>query len=780
MTDTVLNRRTFLQSATAAGALVVFASMTKVARAAAGNAAGFMGDIGPFVRINADNSIIIGAHVPDMGQGTFTSLPMIIAEELDVPFEAVRVEQMPLLLAKSPRGVSSYLGAGQSTAGGSNSVKVGFKPLRQAGAKARLMLLEAAAENWDVPIEELATDKGKVLHSKTKRQATYGQLATAAAKRPVPDKDVPLKSLKDFKVIGKPHRHRNVDKIITGEPLYGIDAEMPGMLHGVIARSPYLDGTVASLDDSAAKAVPGVKAIVQLDRPPAAFPFFSVFPPFANLAAGVAVLADSLWAAMKGREALKITWARGPGAAASEDSAAVYAETWKRLEKEEGALVRNDGDFAKAKESAARIVEARYEAPLAAHACMEPLNALVSIAPDGASAIAILNTQAPDLSVEVIAQVGGVDPLKVQIELARMGGGFGRKFQQDMVYEAAFLSKAVGKPVKLVWTREDDIQHDLYRPGACHLMQATLDSAGKLTGWRHKLASHSMVFRYGDAPPPLLARWRSIQGPDFAKDGKVPPLLTEYYWDGFPSAHLGNFRVDYLLMPSAAPRGPWRSPAHVVNGFAIESFLDEIAQAMGKDPVQLRLDMIGIGKEINFREAFDKTRFNTARLGGVLKLAAEKSGWGTPLPKGRGRGIAVHFTFGTYLAEVVEVTVQEGKLSVDRVVAAVDCGQVINPNGVRAQTEGAINDGLSAALGQAITIKDGQVEQSNFDTYDMMRIAQSVRRIDVHIVESDAPPTGMGEPGIAPLAPALANAIFAATGKRIRKMPMLPELEKIA
>ncbi len=756
MQRTIASRRSFLKAAASAGALVVFARPASLAPAS--RRGGFKGDIGPFVVVNADNSVVIGAHVPDMGQGTFTSLPMLIAEELDVAFARVTVEPMPLLLARNEKGQArSYLGAGQSTAGGSNSVRVGYMQLRKAGARARRMILEAAADRWAVPVDTLTTRDGMVFHAASGRQSTYGALASAASRRPEPQGDLALKDPKDFTIIGKPQRHRDADRIVRGEPLFGIDAEMPGMLHAVIARSPYLFGTVATVDDTAARMVPGVREIVPIHglRPDLALP--PVQPVSIPLADGIAVVADSLWAAIKGRQALAIEWHRGPGEAATEDSAAAYRQTWAKMEQDEGTKVKEDGDFGLALANADRVIEARYESAMVAHACMEPPNALVAVSADGTRASAIVTTQAPDLAASVISRITGVDPLQIDVKLARIGGGFGRKFDQDMVAEAALIAKALRQPIRLVWTREDDIRHDLYRPGACHLMQAAIDRDGKLSGWRHKLATHSRTA--------------------FSKG--VPPHLVEYYPDGFPAHHVPHFRVDYYPLPSAAPRGSWRAPGHNVNCFAIECFLDEIAQALGRDPVEYRLDLIGPGRRLDYfyLPSLPPRVFDTARMANVIRLAAEKSGWGQPLPKGRGRGIAANFTFETYAAEIVEVAWADGKFVVERVTAVVDAGRIINPNGARAQIEGSIQDALSASLGQAITIMDGQVEQSNFDTYDMMRIDRAARRIDVHFIENDEPPTGLGEPGVPPLAPALANAIFAASGRRIRRTPMLRSLQ---
>lgn len=744
------SRRDLLKAASGAGALLVFA------RPRAGRAAArFVGEIGPFVRIGADGAVTIGCHVGEMGQGVSTSLPMLIAEELDVPFERVSIQAMPLRLARNARGQArSYLGAGQSTAGGSNSVRTGFIPLRQAGARARRMILDAAAERWRVPADELTTRAGVVRHP-SGRAATYGELAAEAAKRREPVGDMVLKTPDQFSIVGKPQRHLDADRIVRGELLFGIDAEMPGMLHAVVARSPYLGGKVATLDEGHALGLPGVVALVPI--PAADAPAPPLEPRSTPLAAGVAVVATSFWAAMPARDALRITWSRGPGAAADESSARAYADTWARMETTPGDVVRKDGDFAGLPASQARTVSARYEAAMVAHACLEPPNAIVSVDPDGRRAQAILATQAPDAAAATIARVTGIDPLQVDVTLVRMGGGFGRKFDQDMVAEAAIVAKAVRRPVKFVWTREDDLQHDLYRPGACHILDAVVAPRGRILGWRHRLATHSRVA--GAAGDPA-------------------PRLTEYYADGFPAGHVPNMQVEYHLLPSAAPRGAWRAPGHVVNAFAIECFLDEIAVATDRDPVELRLDMIGAGgvHSYMYLPQMPRRSFDTRRYAAVIRRAAEASGWGRPLPAGRGRGFAAHFTFESYVAQVVEVTVAEGRLRIDRVTAAVDAGMIVNPNGARAQIEGGVNDALSAALGQAITVRDGQVEQRNFNDYEMLRMDGAARRIDVTFIESREPPSGLGEAGVPPLAPALANAIFAATGVRLRRTPMLPDL----
>ena len=742
--DATLSRRAFLTVTGSAGALIVAApALIRPRRAEAAAFTAFEGAVGPYVRINPDNSVIIGNPNTEIGQGTSTSIPMLIAEELDVDFDRVTVELLPLKLERGPDGTLRYAVIAQG-AGGSTSVWDGWEPARQAGAAARRLLLEAAARRWGVSVESLTTEPGTVVDRAGGRRAHYGDLAEAAAKLPLPEGDLALKDRSEHRIIGTDQRHKNVDKIVTGEPIFGIDMEMPGMLHAVVARSPYLDGTVASIDDAAARAIPGVRHIVPIERPP-------LEQNYQQLAAGVAVVADDLWTALKARAALNITWARGPMA---EDSAAEFARARERMAAARGQIVRDDGDVDAALNKAARVVEASYEVPLVSHAPLEPQNTIAWVRQDSVDIIS--PTQSPGSASRVVEQLTGVDRLAINMKIARCGGGFGRRLYVDQVAEAVLISQAIGnRPVKLVWSREDDLQHDFYRPGGCHHFVAALDGEGRVTAWTHRLASHARIFRHGG---PKEEFWQS-----------------EFFPDDFPAALLDNMRLEYFYLPSAAPRGYWRAPVSTSNAFAVQSFVDEIAHAGGRDPLDVRLDLLGEARDMAY-DGHGGPTYNTGRLAGVLRLAAEQAGWGERLPAGRGRGIAAHFTFGTYVAHVVDVSVSDGDMTVDRVVSAVDCGIPVNPNGIRAQMEGGINDALSTALGQEITIVGGEVQQKNFDSYEMMRIDRSPRKIEVHIHESGGPIRGMGEPPVPPFAPALTNAVYSATGRRIRKLPIADQL----
>ncbi|MGH8496790.1 MAG: molybdopterin cofactor-binding domain-containing protein [Gammaproteobacteria bacterium] len=731
-----LSRRQFLQiSASISGGLLIGIPLT----GARSNPAQGGGKIGHFVRIDPDGTVTIGSPQPEMGQGVKTSLPMLVAEELDVAWERVRVEQMPLEITRGTDGEVTWLHVGQG-AGGSTSVSENWQLLREAGARARQLLMLAAAESWGVAASDCRTEPGYVLHSASGRRAGYGQLAARAAALTPPEEAPPLKKRADFRIIGKAKPVVDCKDIVTGRATYGIDASLPGMRYAVIARSPYLDGRVKRFNADKARKLPGVIDVVHIEGPgPEA--------PYTLLAEGVAVVANSTWAALKGREALDIEWDRGPHS--RESTAALDEESDKALAGQ-GQVVRNDGDFDGAIAGAARVIEARYQVPYVAHATLEPQNCVAHVRKDGCDIIGPI--QMPGGASRMAGELTGLDRMKINVQMTRLGGGFGRRLSADYVAEAVLVSKAVGLPVKVQWTREDDLQHDFFRPGGHHHLKAGLDAEGRPIAWTHRLASPSKYYRR----------------PDVGPDGM---WVAELYPDDFPGNIVPNYRLEYFPMRSGLPRGSWRAPAHTANAFVVQSFIDEIAHEVGRDPLAYRLELLGDARDLSYSNHGGPT-FNTGRLAGVLQLAARKAGWGDKLPKGRGRGMAGHFTFGAYVAQVVDVTVRNGRLKVDRVVGAIDCGLAVNPAGIRAQMEGGICDGLSTALNLAITIKDGQVEQRNFDTYRLMRIDQAPADIDVHIVDSDLPPTGVGEPPIPPLAPALTNAIFAATGKRIRRLPI--------
>ncbi|MBY8822712.1 xanthine dehydrogenase family protein molybdopterin-binding subunit [Sphingomonas colocasiae] len=737
-----LDRRAFLRVTAVSGAMVL--TMPRGAIAAIDGAAA---DIGLHIRLTPDNRLTIRTATTEIGQGTNTSIPMLIVEELDFPFDRTSVQNMVPPIRRTAEGrIESQVFAGG--AGGSTAIAASYDAARQTGAIARNLLMQEAAARWSVPIGELTTADGFVVHVASKRRLAYGALAGGAAGRPVPTGPLPLKPRSEHKLIGTSQKQKEARAIVTGERLFGIDQTMPGMLHAVMLRAPVLDASIAKVDDSAARAVPGVRHVIRL-------PAIAPDSGFRNrpLAEGVAVVADSRWAALKGREALIVEWA---GGATAENSDERIAAAWADLVAGKGHRVSQTGDVDAAFSAAAKVVEARYDAPMVAHAPMEPQNTLAHVTAEGATVIT--PTQQPVGVAGTVADVLGIPIEKVKVVTVRCGGGFGRRLYTDMVAEAALIAKAVGVPVKLVWTRECDMATDLYRPGGAHRFRAAIDAGGTLTGWDHGIASQSR--RYRSAP-----------------DQGIASLATsEVAIHDHPGALVPNRRYDYVPIDSAAPRGAWRAPGHNINGWTMQAFLDEVAEAAGQDPLAFRLAMLGEARDLPY-ETHGGPIFSTGRMAAVLRLAAAKGDWGKPLPKGSGRGIAGHFSFGSYVAHVVQVTMKPGgAFSVDRVTSGIDCGIVVNPNGVAMQNEGAINDALSTALGQAITIRGGQVEQSNFADYPMMRIDRAATLVETHIVPSDAPPRGMGEPSLPPFTAALTNAIHAASGKRIRSLPIGEQL----
>ncbi|MBI1214035.1 MAG: molybdopterin-dependent oxidoreductase [Alphaproteobacteria bacterium] len=742
MNAIALTRRRALQiSLTTAGGLLAGVPLPRAVAKAAGV------QLGLYVRIEPDERVIIGAPSTEMGQGINTAMPMVIAEELDADWSKVSIEQLPLMIKRNPAGPGWVFTDFPAGAGGSGSMIDAWAFLRPAGAKLRQMLIAAAAQRWKVAASECTTEPGCVVHGATKRRLSYGALASDAAKQAEPDsKSVPLKARKDYRIVGRPQRNAQAQTIVRGTERFGIDVEMPGMLYATIARPPAFDAQIVSIDDKAARAVPGVRDVVRIDGPKPDEPLYI-------LGSGVAVVATSYWAALKGRAALKIAWSASPWASESSETMATQME---RLMRGRGHLVNDEGDFDGAIKKAARVIERVYSVPYIAHATMEPQTATAHVRADGCDIIA--STQSPGLSSRYAAEITGLERDNIRVLPARLGGGFGRRLEADYVWEAVFISKAVNAPVKVVWTREDDLRHDYYRPAGRHHLVMGVDGAGKVIAYKHRLASTSKSYRR--------------RGNDGSK-----PWEPDLYDNAFPSGFVPNFQREYFAVESGAPRRSWRAPGHTANAFAVQSFIDEAAHELKQDPLAFRLALLHDDtRKLNY--GFD-VPFVGARLAGVLRRAAKEAGWGSPLPKGRGRGIAAHFTFSSYCAEVVEVSVDANdKLTVDKVTCAIDCGLPINPLGVKAQCEGGICDALSTALHQQITVKDGAVVEGNFDTYRMMRMDESPRVIDVHIMENDYPPSGMGEPPVPPLAPALCNAIFAATGKRFRDLPIGAQLTK--
>ncbi len=742
-----MKRRTFLSvSLTTAGALLIRLP------ARAQEALPYLGarvepqQVGPFVRIEKNGDVIIGARSTELGQGVKTSLPMLIAEELDVDWNRVRVEQLPYGYIDTDKGPSDKYGA--QGAGGSDNIPTAWTELREAGAAARAMLVQAAAQTWNVSPDLIRTQAG-VLIAPDGRRATYGDMA-ATASTIDPPKDIPLKNPDQFTIIGKPTRTVDAHDIVTGRAAFGSDAYVSDMLYAVMLRCPHMDGGIEKVDDSETRQVPGVKDVIVINGPKPNEPFDGV------LATGVAVIAENTWAALKGREKLKVEWSAGPWA--SESSSALAATANGLLDKNTGGIaVRNDGDIIKARKQAASKIEARYEMPFLAHVPMETLGALISVEADKVLLIASL--QQPSRASTVVSQITGIARKDIEIRLTRVGGSFGRRLKSDFVAEAALIGKAVKKPVKLLWTREDDIQHDVYRPFGIHAMAATLDKKKKSTSWSHRCAATPRNYRdSGMKDSPLYV-------------GCIEP-------DDFPAGLVANLEKTFFSVTSGMPRGWWRGPIHTFHAFAVQSFIDEIAVNSKQDAVQLRLDMLGEPRRIKY-EGSDNPGFDTGRLATVLKAAADKIGWKDKRNDGHGVGIACHFTFGGYAAHAFEVSVTGTNLTIHRAVCAVDVGRVVNPLGVEAQMMGGTIDAVSAALNLAITVKEGQVQQHNFPDYSPLHMAQAPQTVEVVIIPSTESPSGAGEIGVPSAAAALANAVYAATTVRVRKLPLMPELRRM-
>ncbi|EML6311515.1 xanthine dehydrogenase family protein molybdopterin-binding subunit [Pseudomonas aeruginosa] len=710
------SRRGFLKGAAVVGLTIGFQwSGARRALAAALPDAGFAPNA--FLRIAPDDSVTVIAKHVEMGQGAYTGIATIVAEELDADWSKVRVESAP---ADAKRYANLAFGTMQGT-GGSSAMANSWMQLREAGAKARAMLVEAAARQWQVPAAELRTRDGFVEHPTSQRKASYGSLAAAAAELPVPEK-VQLKDPKDFRLIGHQAPRVDVPGKTDGSAQFTLDVSLPGMLVALLQRPPLFGATVKSFDATATRAIPGVVEVVQVPH-------------------GVAVVAKGFWAAKQGRDALKVEWDESK--AEKRGSEALMAE-YRKLAEQPGKPARRDGDAAKAVAGATRRIAASYEFPFLAHAPMEPLDAVVRLTADSCEIWAGDQFQTVDQGNA--ARTAGLKPEQVKINTLYAGGSFGRRANawSDYIVEAVSIAKALGAngvPVKLQWTREDDIHGSFYRPMYYHRLEAGLDADGKLVGWQHRIVGQSI-----------------LEGTPFAavmvKDG-VDATSVEGAAN-LPYA-VPNVSVELSTTQVGVPVLWWRVVGSSHTVYAVEAFIDEAAQAAGKDPYLFRRDLLA----------------EQPRLRGVLELAAEKAGWdpSRPLPAGRGRGIAVTEAFKTFVAQVVEVSVdKDGKLKVERVVCAVDCGIPINPDVIAAQMEGGIGFGLGAILHSAITLKDGKVEQNNFDGYQVLRIAE-MPKVEVHIVPSGEAPTGVGEPGVAPIGPALANAIFAATGQRLYNLP---------
>lgn len=665
-----------------------------------------------FLKIAPDGKITVAVARSEMGQGVRTSLPMIVAEELDADWKRIAVEQ-------AGTDTSIY---GDEQTGGSASVRISWAPLRQAGAAAREMLITAAAMEWDVPRSGCTAENSFVIHGASNRRLSYGELAAKAAALPVPSNPA-LKDAKDFKLIGKPVPRIDAVAKVEGSATFGIDFRMPGMKYAVLARCPVIGGKAANFDDKDSRKIPGVRHVGKIGD------------------SAIAVVADSVWGAMEGRRVLNVSWDEGPNKDLNSD--AIF-EDLKKSAGNKAATLYSKGDVSKA---SGRRVQATYQTPFMAHAPMEPENCTADFQRTHCE-LWVPTQWAPDAR-DAVAKALGLDPDQVSVHVTLIGGGFGRRLEHDYAVEAALVSKAAKVPVKVIWTREDDMRNSFYRPASYHLLNAVLDGSGWPLGFSHRIVEPSVNTQKG------------FPGPSPDVDGDLPDEASLIY--SFPNALL-----EYVMSSTPVPLAYMRSVYALETAFASESFIDELAAAAGKDPLEYRLHLLSKDEDVTFFS----TTWKTARMRGALQLAAEKAGWGKPLPAGHFHGIACFGCFGTYMAEVVEISMENNQPRVHRVVGAIDCGQVVNPNILEQQVQGGITFALANALRAQITIKNGRVVQGNFDDYAPVRMSEAPV-VEAYFVPSTEVPTGAGEPPVPPVAPALCNAIYAATKKRIRALPVM-------
>jgi isoquinoline 1-oxidoreductase subunit beta len=727
MTKNLITRRSFIQvSAAAGGGMLVALHLDPAELLAQGppGAPNVRFDAPAFVKINTDGTVTITSKNPEIGQGIKNMLPMIIADELDVDWSTVKIVQ-------ADADQSKY---GAQVAGGSTATPTNWDPMRQVGSAIRQMVLAAAADKWSVPVTELTTSSGRVMHASSKRSVGYGELATAAAAKPVPTLSmVPLKDPKDYKIIGKPVRGVDTAAITTGKPVFSIDFTVPGMLWAVYQKSPVFAAKVASSNLEEIKKMSGVKHAFVVEGT----------TNLQGLMPGIAIVADSWYQANQARKALKVAWAEHPTSAQSSESFQAKADSLGK-----GAYatkLRTDGDVEKAFAApGAKVVEGAYSYPFIAHAPLEPQNCVASWQNGKLELWA--PSQTPAAGLAICAQTLGIQQSDITMHLMKTGGGFGRRLTNDYVVESAWISKQINAPVKLLWTREDDMGHDMFRPGGFHYLKGAVDSSGKLTAWRNHFVTYGEGERY--APSANIA---GIQ---------------------FPALFVENFDFGDSKIPLGVPTGALRAPGSHAFSFVFQSFIDELAHAAGKDPVQFRLDLLA--NKVYQAPERGGDGFNAERMAAVVKMIAEKSGWGTKkLPQGTGMGIGFQYSHRGYFAEVAEVSVDSNKrIKVNKVWVGGDIGsQIINPMHAENLVQGGVIEGISHMM-QEITVKGGQVEQSNFHQVPLLRMAQAPPVIELHWIKSNNPPTGLGEPSLPPILPAVANAIFAASGTRVRSLPL--------